>query len=127
MYNQGIRAFDTVTDIEAHRLLSMAANGNVAHNSATATNSPVGVSEYAANSGDTVSVKLINCAGTFEMTASGAIDRGDEVYADAAGKVSALPAGAGDYLRIGLALEAATADGDIIEVLPDNHITIVTV
>lgn len=127
MNNEGKKAFDTVSDISAKRLLTMAANGNVSHNSATATNNPVGVSQFPAKSGDHVSVVLINYPGTVEIEAGGAITRGAEVYAAANGKVSALSATPGDYKKIGIALEGATADGDIIEVLPsDTKIVTVT-
>ena len=124
-YNEGTRAFPCATDISKARLLTLAGTGNVAH--ASASGKPVGVSLYAVSAGDTVSVKLINSQGTFEIEAAGAIDLGDPVYAAASGKVQALPADAGDYQRIGIAVEAATADGDIIEVLPDDHVTITTV
>lgn len=126
MYNNGIKAFSTATDISKNRLVTMAANGNISHCSATATNNPVGVTQLAGGSGDHVPVKLMNHPGTIEVTASGAITRGDEVAADASGKVQAMPTAAGDYKKIGIALEAATADGDIIEVLPTD-IGIVTV
>jgi hypothetical protein len=53
-----------------------------------------------------------------EMTAGGVISYGADVYAAAAGKVTALPTAGGRYRKVGVALEAATADGDIIQVLP---------
>ncbi len=54
--------------------------------------------------------------GTLIMVASGVIAADADVYADAAGKVSTLPAVAGLYWRVGRALVAAAADGDRIEV-----------
>lgn len=127
MYNEGTRAFDASADILARRLLVMAADGTVAHYDGTATKDPVGVSEYGVNVGNVAGCKMINSQGTFEITAAGAITRGAAVYAAAAGKVYELPVTAGDYRRIGQAIEAATADGDIIEILPDDHITVTTV
>lgn len=105
----------------AHALVQLS-SGKVIENTATATHNPIGVAEFAADAdGDIVSVRLLNSDGTIEMVASGAITSGADVYADADGKISALPAAAATYRKIGIALEAATADGDIIEVLPYNY------
>ena len=66
--------------------------------------------------GDQRAVVLRNKAGTIPMVAGGAIAFGAKVYTAAGGKISATAA-TGSFLR-GYAVEAATADGDIIEVLP---------
>lgn len=63
-------------------------------------------------SGDKVGVRLQTAYGTRKMIASGAITAGNPVYAAASGKV----AGSGTVVE-GIALEAATTDGDIIEVM----------
>lgn len=52
------------------------------------------------------------------MVASEAISAGEAVFAAANGKVQDIPAGAGTYYQVGVALTAAAADGDIIEVDP---------
>lgn len=52
--------------------------------------------------------------GTKKFVASAAITQYAEVFAAASGKISAT----GNGRKVGIALEAATADGDIIEVLP---------
>ncbi len=52
------------------------------------------------------------------MVASEAIAVGAPVFAAASGKVSDLPAGAGTYYQVGIALSAAGADGDLVEVDP---------
>ncbi len=127
MYNEGKKAFDAAADVVAHRLLTMNSTGEVLHSDGAAAAVIVGTSEYGAAAGETVGVRLINCPGTFEMTAAGAIGRGEPVYGAADGKVQALPAAPGDYRRIGIAMEEATSDGDIIEVLPDDHISVTTV
>ena len=94
-------------------------SGKVIENTATATDDPIGVAECAAAAdGDLVAVRLLNGPGTFEMVAAGAIDADADVYAADGGKIQALPVAAGTYRKIGIALAAATADGDIIEVLP---------
>jgi hypothetical protein len=68
--------------------------------------------------GDRISVKLRSGAGTEKMIAAAAITRGAEVFTAAVGKVSVSAANA---FRLGAALEAAAADGDIIEVLRNSH------
>lgn len=58
-------------------------------------------------------IRLDNAGGTSKMMASGAISAGDKVYPDADGKITATAISP----CIGIALEASTTDGDIIEVL----------
>lgn len=61
-----------------------------------------------------VTVKLNSASGTFEMKAGGAISAGAVVYPAPSGKILATATSANN--PIGIALEAATADGDVIEV-----------
>jgi hypothetical protein len=63
--------------------------------------------------GDLRSVRLRTAQGTRKMVASEAITAGNQVYASAGGKVA--PTGT---VCCGTALESATANNDIIEVLP---------
>lgn len=65
-------------------------------------------------SGDSVSVTLRTKQGTTQYIASGAITAGADVFTDANGKISATQAPGSFHL--GTALEAAAADGDIVEV-----------
>lgn len=60
-----------------------------------------------------VAVRLLNAQGTHPCVASEAISAGATVYAAANGKVAAS-----GTVIVGVALDAATADNDIIEVLP---------
>jgi len=69
--------------------------------------------------GDVRAVRLTSAAGTCKMVANGAISQFAAIYTAAAGKVSAT-AGATSFL-VGQALEAATADGDVIEGLRVGH------
>ncbi len=62
-----------------------------------------------------VPVRFLN-AGSCKVMAAKAITAGTPVYKAAAGKITDGSTGS---VRIGLSLEAATADGDIIEILPD--------
>ena len=63
------------------------------------------------------SVRLANGYGTALMVAGAAITTGAEVYGIAGGKVDDAVAATGPGAPVGVALEAATADGDVIEVL----------
>lgn len=75
---------------------------------------------------ETVAVRLKTAEGTVKMIANGAISAGANVYAAASGKV-----GSAGFVLEGIAMEAASADGDIIEVLqapsPDALTSIATV
>lgn len=116
--NNGIKAFTVGTGgVTAHSLVKMS-SGKAVLNTATATDDPIGVALYKESADGVVAVRLINCPGTVEMIASGAISAGADVYAAADGEIQALPEAAATYRKVGLAVEAATADGDIIEVLP---------
>jgi hypothetical protein len=63
-----------------------------------------------------VGVRLNSAMGTRKCVANAAITVGDPVYLAASGKV-----GASGSVRYGTALEAATADNDVIEVLVDGN------
>lgn len=72
----------------------------------------LGVASHDAESGDLVGVY---CDGVQKLTASAAISAGARVKCAAAGKVATLTAGTDAYDRlVGIALEAAAADGDTI-------------
>jgi hypothetical protein len=101
--------------------------GKAVLNTKADADQPVGVTEYAVSENEYGAVKLINGNGTFFVTTAGALAQGADAYAADDGKVSSLPTTAGTYRRVGICLEAATADGDIIEVLPlpdDLHSTV---
>lgn len=71
----------------------------------------IGITEYGVAITTEVTIRMINDAGTFEVTADGPISAAAAIYGAADGKVSATPNGP----IIGHAIEAATADGDLIE------------
>lgn len=126
-YNEGIKAFIAGAGGVPGNCLVQLSSGTVVVNTATATHIPIGVTLSAAAAGEPVGVKLLNSQGSVEIVAAGAITAGAIVYAAADGEVSAVPTAAGTYRKIGVALEAATADQDIIEVLPygfDNTTTV---
>lgn len=77
----------------------------------------VGVTEAEAFAADEfISVACRNLEGTVKCTAAGAITAGANVFVGASGKVAA--AGGASPKQFGIAMEAAGADGDLIEVLP---------
>lgn len=81
---------------------------------AGATDLDLGTLETQAfSSGDVVSVRLRSAMGTVKMMAAGAITKGNVVFGAAAGKIDDTS----NSNLIGVALEAATANNDIIEVL----------
>lgn len=108
-----VRTFTAGADLGAHIIVTLS-GGNAAV--CDATEQPIGVTEYAVASGEAVAVRLLNSGGTVEMVAGAAITSGADVYCIAAGKIDDSDPGSG--IKVGIALEAATADGDIIEVLP---------
>jgi len=82
-----------------------------------ATEKPLGFSHSPTDAAeDVVGVELLTAPGTKEAVASGVIAYGADFCADADGKIQAVPAAAGTYYICGRVLQAAAADGDIIEV-----------
>jgi len=98
----------------AEKRLGKLSGGEAVVSTATGTDLPFGVNDIAVIAGGFGSIKLLNKGQTFEITASGAISVDDIVYGTADGKITATAGGP----AVGQALEAATADGDIIEILP---------
>ena len=88
------------------------------------TDAELGVADAPLTASEHGSVRLRTSSGTTPMVASGAISALAAVYTAADGKISSTE-GTGAY-QIGVALEAATADGDIIEVLRDAHMDLAT-
>jgi hypothetical protein len=79
---------------------------------ATATDVELGTMETASTAAGPATVRLRNANGTAKMVANGAITAGATVYAAAGGKIAAS-----GTIVVGQALEAATANNDVIEVL----------
>lgn len=77
----------------------------------------IGITQRSVASGEQVSVRLLSDSGTFKMTAGAAVAQYALVFGIANGKVDD-PATGDIGGALGIALEAATADGDVIEVLP---------
>jgi len=71
------------------------------------------------NAGDACDVILRTAQGTQQLVAAGAITVNSVVYTAASGKISSTQATGA--IAIGVALTAASASGDIVEVLRYNH------
>ncbi|GAA5482061.1 capsid cement protein [Haloferula sargassicola] len=79
---------------------------------------PIGKFADAAEIDTMVGIIPLTLGKPTEMIASEAIAVDTEVYAAANGKVSDLPADAGDYWKVGRAINEAAADGDELIVTP---------
>jgi hypothetical protein len=66
--------------------------------------------------GQPCAVTLVSADGTFKCIAAGAFSQGAVVYGRADGKVDDISTTSA--IRVGIALEAATNSGDVIEVMP---------
>lgn len=115
-YNgNGLRAFTADAAIGKNERVKLDSDGKITQ--AGLADRCVGVAQNAAfASGDIVNVQLYSAPGTMKMIAVEALAAGAAVYSEASGKVQDTAA-ATSYL-VGIALEAATADGDVIEVMP---------
>ncbi|MCK5606423.1 DUF2190 family protein [Candidatus Pacearchaeota archaeon] len=126
-YNEGNKTFEVVTAAVSNKRLVKLSGEKILHNTVTSTDEPIGASLYQGAVGDEIAVSLLPGAKTIEVTASEAIAAGVDCYAAADGKVSTLPAGAGDYKKVGKSMKPASGDGSIFEMLPYPAFTITTV
>ncbi len=119
MWNEGVKTFTAGADLEGRRRVKL--------KSGTTTTPPeveyagagedyIGVTEYAAKSGETIAVRLKNDSGTFEVecTVGTAITIGTSLYGAADGRVSDATSGSIQFT----ALQAAGASNEHIECLP---------
>lgn len=126
-YSNGPKAFTVGTGgVSAYCLVKLSA-GTIVANTATDSDCPIGIALDDGSAGDVVSVAFLNKEGTHQIKAAGAITINADVYAAADGEIQALPAAAADYKKIGIALQAASGDGSIIEVLAYDYHTVTTV
>jgi len=102
----------TSADVIGGRLLIASGVNLVANSGADAAN-VVGVAGFDALTGTDVTV-YPRPAGVHPLVASAAITAGAKVISAAAGKIATIGAGTN---AIGIALETAAADGDVIDVL----------
>lgn len=113
-YDIGCRAFIAGEAIEQYDLVYLSGENEVSVNDLT--DQPIGVAQRRADSGSPVSVKLLSSPGTFKVRAKEPLSAGATLYTEDGGEVqdSATPTA----WPILVAIEAATAEDDIIEALP---------
>lgn len=118
----GPRAYGVGTGgVEAFRMVKLSGVSVILN---SVDGNPIGSVSTAVPEGELVSVRSIGADGTVELETGGAVPAGADVFAADGGKVQVLPTTAGTYRRIGIALKAAAAEGEIIEILPyDYHAT----
>ena len=107
----GTRTFTAAGTIKRFATVQFGSGGTITE--ADATSGFVGVATEAAESGDVIACWLTTKQGTIKMLAHAAITRGATLEAAAAGRVTTHALGT----LVGRTLEAATTQGDIIEVL----------
>jgi hypothetical protein len=119
MYNEGILTFQAGEDLVAHRRVRLEAASSTTPPEivyADAGEQHIGVTTRNVSDGDMVSVKLRNFPGSEEVCAAGTFAYLATLYGAADGKVDDTSSGS----AIGVAKEAATAAGDLVEILPFN-------
>lgn len=106
--------------VSIYRFVTVAADGQADHTGADLRADAVSA-EAAAAVGDQFAAAQLQ--GKMKLEAGAAVTRGALVGSDAAGKAVAAGTTVNNY-SLGVAMEAAGADGDIIQVLlhsPDRH------
>jgi hypothetical protein len=114
-YNEGIRAYTAGEDLKAHRRVKIKTGTTTTPPEvvyADAGEQYIGVTEWAAKDGDLVSIRLRNYPGTVEIEAADTFSVAATLYGADHGKVSDTSSGS----AIGIAHEACTGVGDIVEV-----------
>ncbi len=114
--NSGIKTFTSGEALEARRRVKIKSGTTTSPPEvmyADAGEQHIGITEYAVATATLVAVRMRASVGTQEATAAGAFSIGATLYGAADGKVDDASSGT----AIGIALEAATADGDIVEVI----------
>ncbi len=116
--NDGVKTFVASAAIAKHARVVLASTGLIS--TAGLAEKEIGTALAAAfAAGDRVPVKLRTAPGTHKMIAIEALAAGATVYTEASGKVQ--DTAAATAFQLGTAIEAATNDGDIIEVLYNAH------
>jgi len=113
--NDGLKAFTSGEALAVYRRVKLDSSGLVVY--AGADEAAIGITQEAVASGYSVTVKLLNSAGTFKMTCGAAVAARVPVYGLASGKIDDVVSGSNGS-AIGIALEAGSGDGSVIEVLP---------
>ncbi|MCB2188822.1 MAG: hypothetical protein KQJ78_20575 [Deltaproteobacteria bacterium] len=114
MYTEGVLTFTAGEAIEARRLVNIKSGTTTTPpevEKCDAGDDAIGVTEYAAASGALVAVRPINFPGSQEVSAADSFSVGAVLYSGADGQISDSASGS----ALGIAKEAATAQGDLVE------------
>lgn len=115
----GYKAFTaTATAIGLGVRVKLDTNGLIS--AAGATDAWIGTTVAPVAASGVGTVRLRNAPGTHMFVAAGAVDVGDKLYPAASGKVDDVAAG--NFTGF-VAINAAAADGDIIEAAPGDTLT----
>lgn len=113
-----VKSFEADEAIPQYSRVKLDSDGKITV--AGLTDKDIGTAREAAfAAGDVIGVRLRTAAGTHKMIASEALAAGATVYTETAGKVQ--DTAQATSFQVGQALEAAGADGDVIEVLYNTH------
>lgn len=105
----------TAVAIPAYSLVTVDSNGLISASGDNATEQIIGVTTEDVAASGYGNVQLLNAGGTIEVLAGGnTIAVAATVYIDGSGKVGTDSSNT----KIGVALQASSADGDVIEVIP---------
>ena len=105
----------TAVAISAYSLVTLDSSGNIAASGDNATEQIIGVTTEDIAASGYGNVRLLNAGGTVEVLCGGnTIAVADTCYIDGSGKVGTDSSNT----KIGVALQASSADGDVIELLP---------
>jgi len=122
VWSEGPRTFLAGEALEAYRRVKIKSNTTTSPPEvvyADAGEACMGVTLAPAKSGEAVTVKALNDSGTTLVTAADSFAIGATLYGANDGKVSDSASGSAQFK----ALEAATADGDVIEAVVDPYLT----
>jgi len=109
----------TSVAIAPYALVALDSSGTVSVAGDNATDHVIGVTTEAVTASGYGNVQFLNAGGTIEVLCGGntiAVDA--VVYTDGSGKVGTDSSNT----KIGYALQASSADGDVIEVIVHNHV-----
>ena len=107
------RTFVAGEALNPYLLVKVEADGHVVKAGAVADQPLVGLTTTSASNGGATTISLVNGGGTAYATANEAIDAGDLVFTAADGKITSSVL---LHTKVGVALEASSADGDVIEI-----------
>lgn len=114
--NEGIKTFTAGEALEAYRRVKLSSGSGTQVEYADAGDEFIGITQEKVDSGDPVAVRLRSAGKSFLAVAAEAFAVGATLYGGDDGKVQDTASGNAQ----GTALEAATAAGDIVEILLDN-------